>query len=142
MKTKAHVDTAGDAKDEATGGPVAPIPHTEGPWVTEDTTLDIVRGIVSAEEVNAIQVSPKADDNHAIAYVPSDYKPKRARANANLIAAAPDLFVALKALVLGDPYGGMYHCRFCSLSALLGHTDDCAWKFAKAAIAKAEGRQP
>lgn len=54
---------------------------------------------------------------------------KRAVANANLIAAAPDLLAACRRILVED--GG------CSCSEG-GH---CAWCLAGAAIAKAEGRE-
>jgi uncharacterized protein (DUF58 family) len=97
--------------------------HTPGPWGYEQTTLTICRLIVSTEDVKALNITPKADPNHTIAYVPNDVTPKEQEANARLIAAAPELLEALKEILAraGFNQGG--------------------WRDARAAIAKAEGLQ-
>lgn len=107
--------------------------YTPGPWGYEETTLGICRLIVTVEDVQAFQVSPKKDDGeltaHAIAYVPCDYDRESQEANARLIAAAPDLLAALKMMLES-------HDRSC-------RGKDC-WivgvDVARFAIAKAEGR--
>lgn len=65
--------------------------------------------------------------------VPSSERPGEHEANARLIAAAPDLLAALKALLREEPltYEGSTDAKlYCSVDALAA---------ARAAIAKAEG---
>lgn len=106
-------------------------PHTPAPWDFEDTTLDIVRGILAPEEVGAWKVMPEADHDHAIAYVPSDFLNQEQEANARLIAAAPELLAALK---------GLYEVHH-AYQLGLGRCVCVAHESGKAAIAKAEGRE-
>ena len=70
--------------------------HTPGPWKLESTTLDICRLIVSIETVNCEAVRPTAGANYTIAYIPTDYETKNQKANARLIATAPELLEACK----------------------------------------------
>lgn len=71
--------------------------HTPEPWTIGETTLDIVRGFVTPEAVGAFAIYDK--NRTVIAYVPSDYKRKRQAANARLIAAAPKLLGAGRAML-------------------------------------------
>lgn len=109
--------------------------HTRGPWATEDTTLGVCRLIISVEELPCVEIHPTAEENRVVAYVPIDYAEKEQRANARLIAAAPDLLDALKGLRIRD------EC-FCDMAIghplMRSHSDVCI--AARAAITKAEGR--
>lgn len=95
------------------------MPHTPGPWRVDSephVSLDVI-----------------AADGHSVAMMrPSHRIYAELHANANLIAAAPDLLAALKArmeceeLCLLNPNNPCGNCINCS---------------ATAAIAKAEGQQ-
>lgn len=70
-----------------------------------------------------------------LATVPIDQlDPKEDRANARLIAAAPDLLEALTVMLKGDEMGE-YECQRQGFPRLSKR-----WEMARAAIAKAEGR--
>jgi hypothetical protein len=87
--------------------------HTPGPWVAKD---DGVGPYIMAGEIDiAMAVGP-------FSY---DYMELEVNANARLIAAAPELFEALQ--------------RCAALLSRYPKHDD-AWRQARAAIAKAEGR--
>jgi hypothetical protein len=93
-----------------------PIPeaHTPGPWAYHDKAaygLAITTGNIAAQNIASVQ-----------AYVGLTHT--QARANARLIAAAPDMFAALRAAEQQLDYGQY----------------DAAQDILRAAIAKAEGR--
>jgi hypothetical protein len=90
---------------------------TPGPWFQSCESIDPDWHIVTTKGGGVI----------ANVFAPQN-------ANANLIAAAPDMLEALRALMdlndNGGPFGGeIYQDRL-----------DRAWRRARAAIAKAEGR--
>ena len=89
--------------------------HTPGPWIA------VSSGNANNENQHAIQ----ANDGTWIAET-INHRPKwhSQKANARLIAAAPDMLEALKNLENDD-----------------GSIPQHAWKMVKAAIAKAEGNQ-
>jgi hypothetical protein len=76
--------------------------HSPGPWTIDRTTLSIVRLLITPEDVTAWHIS---SERTTIAYVPSDYNPREQKANARLIAAAPALLAACRA-VLSSPRHG------------------------------------
>lgn len=99
--------------------------HTPGPWIVlhENDMSIITKSEFSQGEVVA-QLSTWGDSE--------------LKANAQLIAAAPDLLAACKSL-LSEPFG----CPFCDSGRLRNseriHTLDCAYVLLQNAIAKAEG---
>ena len=99
--------------------------HTPGPW------------IVKFDDDHATITKPDFEPGHAIAHV-STWNDAELKANAQLIAAAPDLLAACKSL-LSEPFG----CPFCDSGRLRNseriHTLDCAYVLLQNAIAKAEG---
>ncbi len=108
--------------------------YTPGPWTIEHTTLDIVRLLVTPEEVGAWEISAEQNPNRAIAYVPSDYAPEQQAANARLIATAPDLLEAC--YFMRD----FYHMDTQEFVAKWGHghTTKSVGDKARAAIARVE----
>ena len=87
---------------------------TPGPWNTEagDSVINVLHGTERVAATNTKPYWKKYDERDV--------------ANARLIAAAPELYEALKAFMFAD-----------------GHDDfEDEWPAARAAIAKAEGRQP
>ncbi len=114
-----HRGTAADGS--ADRGSVVSVPHTPGPWgvssgfvVCESSEARVVANCIPLTGVEALMIEPEV-----------------ARANARLIAAAPDLLAALKAVVLRTNVG---NAVFVALSEERAEA-------ALAAIAKAtEGR--
>lgn len=99
--------------------------HTPGPW--KSTVLrDGAR--IESDEASVAWVGPDGTRECADGRI-VEVMTKRAVANANLIAAAPDLLAACRRILVED--GG------CSCS----EGGYCAWCLASAAIAKAEGRE-
>ena len=64
-------------------------------WKVEHTTLEIVRGILAAEEVDAWEITA---EGQTVAYIP-DTGEGYQRERADLMAAAPELADALEATV-------------------------------------------
>ncbi len=98
--------------------------HTPGPWV-----LEILQGYDSFDcpvdsDVEITAADGKHIHSHDLGY--RDDTDEEIKANARLIAAAPDLLDALKALT--D-----------RMSLYAGHHDDELTKIGRAAIAKATG---
>lgn len=91
--------------------------HTRGPWL-----------------VFGYEVVDQANELIAKTSTPRRTHPEE-RANARLIAAAPELYEALRGLMAAEhpPYRGPL--QYDSLR-------EDAWDAARAAVAKAEGRQP
>jgi hypothetical protein len=79
--------------------------------------------------VQAFNISPTKNRNHAIAYVPCDVMRNEQEANARLITAAPELLAALKRVKDIAVWDEDFDNEF-----------DAAMAEAEAAIAKAEGR--
>lgn len=70
------------------------VPHTPGPWIAEYSHLD-----AAGWRVKSAQRQEPPYDAYADCWVNLAYSGEvRARANACLIAAAPDLFAVLKAI--------------------------------------------
>ena len=94
--------------------------HTPGPWHVNYTTFDnaIVRFHIAGETHGSVY--PVCE--HTLEITPDS---SEQLANAHLIAAAPELLEALK-----------------RAAAMMGRFPQCdeAWKQARAAIAKAEGK--
>lgn len=88
--------------------------HTPGPWERFATLNRNTFTIFGGDELVA-QVIPFGDSV------------EQAEANLRMIAAAPDLFKALENLMLAIEHGG-------------SKWNKSAWREARAAIAKAEGR--
>jgi len=102
--------------------------HTPGPWaIAGDSDDDSVVGVIAADYREICRTSCSLDDAGNYAATDED------RANCRLIAAAPDLLLALKSAMR---HGGMPEC-FCDKD---DPTYQCNGCFARAAIAKAEGR--
>lgn len=96
--------------------------HTPGPWT-------VTRPPCASDELKFRVVSEATNLDVADLYWcdPNEHDTSQITADANLIAAAPDLLAACRRILVED--GG------CSCSE--GY---CAWCLASAAIAKAEGR--
>ena len=108
------------------------MPHTPGPWSVEDPLGPEILSIVAGEGrtpyewVHVAQVSVEKED-------PFDPTPAQAKANAKLLAAAPDLLKALRRCVEDlKPYGDEEDDPFADIGSTLREARD--------AIAKAEGR--
>ena len=113
-------------------------PHTPGPWVIEP----------HADDAEHLSITAMAQDWIADCNL-GDHRLDENEANACLIAAAPDLLAALKAVARvtdmtvctrgqdGDPA-----CHWCGEYAddRDTHRHNCALLLARAAIAKAEDR--
>jgi len=133
--------------------------HTPGPWEAcgkgRCTCKDVsakdhpVAHIICGEwgdEYPNIQLSPREDGIGyvAIAFldkiVYGEIEEEMAAANALLIATAPDLLAACKALVARiDEWMALdMPCPLCD--GYVPHFDDCPYAFAAAAIAKAKGK--
>lgn len=97
------------------------IKHTPGPWTVEDDGGGPY--IMAGKEDIVSGVAPWKDDD-------------KAHANAQLIAAAPDLLEALKGLIRGSCF---CECGIDNPMMRGKHSSACI--AAQAAIAKAEGRQ-
>lgn len=103
--------------------------YTKGPWKQESAELSICRLIVSVEDVSCEKIST---DALTIAYVPTDYERDTQMANARLIATAPELYEALKALCNYIDAEGPPAKEWQAISG---------WaEKGRAALAKAEGR--
>jgi hypothetical protein len=101
--------------------------HTPGPWtVYDDFYIKVDRpgyiGGSHAEVKSCDAVPPQNRDEH--------------KANARLMAAAPDLLAALKAVEC-ITQGGFDFCPCCEYVQGAGHRVDCQLA---AALAKAEGK--
>jgi hypothetical protein len=100
---------------------------TPGPW-------DVYQTAILSGEVYQV-FAPKSKSRHWIANVQIDAgKDGDGKANANLIAAAPDLYEALKAIVDCHEIGSTQE-EFCE--QVYDFIEE-----AKTALAKAEGREP
>ena len=101
--------------------------HTPGPWMLLEDRLRSGDYLIGASPADAFARVPSANEN--------------SRANARLIAAAPDLLAALRILnhMGGDERGGYCICPRSDGSAPNEkHSTGCA--MARAAISKAEGK--
>lgn len=124
--------------------------HTPGPWMvphfavsTHPCTCSYVLGGDYMGSIATVQ--------HDGMNIPNaeEYPPvEEAKANAHLIASAPDLYEALGSLLFefdSDPYG----CAFCGAKCSANwdentpkdckHAEDCVSLKARAALAKARG---
>lgn len=100
--------------------------HTPGPWRADDCdSIVSARGILAA-----------SDDLRAACWYVSD--PVERRANALLMAAAPDLLEALKALTVWSENGEQLCFR--SHNGIPMGLSEKQERLARAAIATAEGR--
>lgn len=75
------------------GGPFENNHHTSGPWTIEDWTYENGKRVVTTIRTNADAIAQICD-----LWRPEDLHGKEKMANARLIAAAPELLAALKAL--------------------------------------------
>lgn len=99
--------------------------HTPGPW---EADIRIAQAIVVDSHGNAVADIAR----HEFSVTEQSYSDQRIEANAQLIASAPELLSALKAL---------HSChRAFSESESWTTLDDGARELAEAAIAKAEGK--
>lgn len=100
--------------------------HTSGPWHVD---LKTISDVESSKGTIAIAIRRSAsytiESGHGLV---ADIPREEARANAQLIASAPELLSALKS-IMG-----------CRRSGLEKKEESAKWEFAKTAIAKAEGR--
>lgn len=92
--------------------------HTKGPWFLFDDG--------NREDSSDIITVPGEDGSEDVAIIPTDLPLKQRKANARLIAAAPDLLKALELLM---------DCRTCTTK----NKWDKAGRLAKVAIEKAGG---
>ena len=119
--------------------------HTPGLWAVKSTDEDInTKTIIDSHEfwiAKVLNFNRASDDI------------RESQANANLIAAAPAMYEALKDLIgdLGDLHGGSIaelQCHWCGRdyedeeAGGLCTSDDCPGYIARQAIAQAEGRHP
>ena len=110
--------------------------HTPGPWIAD------------LYEDGCFVVRPHGKEGPLIAER-GVWFDDESHANARLIAAAPDLLVALRNL-LDHTCGTDSFCEWCarhapkdqggSIVGPIPHVSDCLWLAAERAIAKAEGR--
>lgn len=103
------------------------IKHTPGPWVTLPEECDKpyvrIRGTRLGERYKIVNVLTPAYEGFA------ERETEETRANARLIAAAPELLEALETILeMCDGY--------------VPNTSKVVWANARAAIAKATGSQP
>src|SRR5438552_2211842 len=103
--------------------------HTPGPWIN--------RGCDTIEGGDGFTVARNYSDRNA------ERDTAEHEANARLIAAAPDLFDALRSIIQRHDKGWHYtdgdRCEDCGTDA--GNCPDtCRFEQARVAIAKAEGR--
>ena len=100
--------------------------HTPGPWTVRG------QGFVVGGEGDALNADYVALTLITAPSVPSNHQPdaEEARANAHLMAAAPELFAALK-LLLTTHDASCVDAEACQIGGI---------DLARAAIAKAEGR--
>jgi len=107
--------------------------HTKGPWLlTPRKWFDAVGNIVQdgQYDISVNSADIKDDDYYRIATVNNFADSPENKANARLIAAAPELFqVCVEMLELSENWPG------------IAHSEDLK-KRASAAIAKAIGEQP
>ena len=92
--------------------------HTKGPWCREHSLLRAPNGLYVADVI-AVDTESETE------------------ANANLIAAAPEILEALEAL--SEAVEGFCWCYACSPN---GESNSDMCKIARAAIAKARGETP
>lgn len=129
--SQAQMETTGDSIDSRTASTVAPSAHTPGPWqlATVKTSIGVCHkvGPFPGNRVHPVTYACVYEDGMHLWRI-MDRMDSELLANAHLIAAAPDLLVALKELVSSmEPY----------------ETDTFAnCERARAAIARAEGRRP
>jgi hypothetical protein len=101
--------------------------HTPGPW-----------GVFFDEDANQFQVFQNEGRGYGRMLVRVVGVHGMFKANAQLIAAAPELLAALEGLIL-EPYG----CTLCDSGEARnpekGHQPDCPYEAARAAVAKARG---
>jgi hypothetical protein len=114
------------------------VKHTRGPWVIEDPL---------GPDLSIVEVGKQTYEwaGRFIAHIPhyergeweqGHLSSAEIHANARLIAAAPDLLEALKELLSG--HDSLYLAHF---GPLADPRNDIAAKVARAAIARAEGRE-
>lgn len=105
---------------------------TPGTWLIADSAMALDEGSTHAFEIfQDAEPDSAVIDRHTICYLPFDAKNRtEQRDNALLIAAAPDLLAALKAIKDTCPADPDTTHRFLA-----------AWHLLEAAIAIAEGRQ-
>ena len=92
--------------------------HTQGPWTIQYSTNDYEGNLIYANRVVAATITEEASEA-----TPED------EANARLLATAPELLAALRALVIS--------IENVDFSPLDGVYDQIPWAQAEAAIAKA-----
>lgn len=123
--------------------------HTPGPWALSEESPKIIKQAEVWKGSGGVMLA-SAHGNDNSGFFPSEAE---GRANAVLIAAAPDLLAALRRLVgepddprngwLGDAKTSRDHfrCEYCGVEDLdcvaLPHAPDCPVTQARAAIAKA-----
>lgn len=139
----ARMDTTGDANDSRTASAVAPTAHTPGPW-TFCATCGVERDDARAVPFTvraALGCTPyglmgdyRGDIVAAVEQNGADPLAGMAEANARLIAAAPELLAALKALTQDMRFSLHIGGNPNAINALVKQVD--------AAIAKAEGITP
>jgi hypothetical protein len=156
MKNDTHVDTSGSATDIATGGKVAPVPHTPLPWAWEwiaeksnewavgqawheDGTPIAGRipdGAWIEDTVIERRLVGMNESGHASA-ADAEFIVRACNAHDELLAALKKLSVEVSGL-LGTIEREMREAAGNTNMAVLTQR----WQEARAAIAKAEGRQP
>lgn len=71
--------------------------HTPGPWGTAEVHANRERGQIGATEIVWLE-------NGTTLATLENYAPSERRANARLMAAAPELMAALEEIAKNDPY--------------------------------------
>lgn len=109
------------------------VKHTHGPWTAEPIPTDAhTDPDIQLPQEFVFWIAESRIAGHVLAVVeqiPQD--PATAEANASLIAAAPEMYEALRwVLPLAESY----------LAKAPGHPDNAKLESARAAIAKAEGQ--
>ena len=110
--------------------------HTPGPWTRWRGHAEVYAGEVAINTEDlisgpTIQCVARCEPDDLDLLHDAEEADMQARANAKLIAAAPDLLEACKALLAA-------HSGICEGDGDMGEDEDCAR--ARRAIAKAEGR--
>lgn len=110
--------------------------HTPGPWKAYVGPISMSGGLNPFFKGIVAMLRHSGDDECVAVITDQNIPAFEYEANAQLIAAAPDLLAALEDIVACIDDGS--RCDLCQMSS--GHTSDCPMPVAKAAIAKARGQ--